>query len=249
MGEWRRPEFLWRAALVAILVLAGLIFLPPQSAVPSSSELELTVPLPAPSTSKQIALTFDDGPRRSTTAELLDGLEARQAKATFFLIGAQAAMEPDLVIRMAREGHQVGVHTYDHVLTTELSHQAFIQQVEGTRRVLYELLGEREFWLRPPYGILNENVKRWADSPIVLWSIDPEDWKDDDVQRITQHILNRAGEGDIILMHDIYPSSVEAALTIVDALQQEGYEFVTVAELLNSRGISPEIGCVYKNAF
>jgi len=246
MGLWKRPELIWRVVLIAILLLAGLIWLPPQS-VPSSSELELTIPQ-TPAGPKLVALTFDDGPRRDTTAALLDGLKEREVKATFFLIGKQIQSNCDLVLRMAQEGHQIGVHTFDHVQVTGLDYWSFISQVEGTRWPLYRLLGERELWLRPPYGIYDENVARWADSPVILWSVDPEDWKDENVQRITDHVVGRVKDGDIILMHDIYPSSVEAALAIVDTLLDRGYRFVTVERLLQERGIYPEIGAVYNSA-
>jgi len=202
-------------------------------------------PITLPPQEKLVALTFDDGPRRSTTTQLLDGLAQRGARATFFLIGSQAEANAALVERMAAEGHQIGVHTYDHVLVTDLDREEFTRQVEGTRRILYRILGETELWLRPPYGIYNDNTAQWADSPIVLWSVDPEDWSDSNTQRIVRHVLSHAGDGDIILMHDIYPSSVEAALEIIDSMQRDGYRFVTVRELLEARGISPEIGHVY----
>ena len=244
MDVWKRPELIWRVILVGILLLAGLIWLPPQS-VPSSSELELTIP-PAVGGPKLIALTFDDGPRRDTTTALLDGLKDRGVQASFFLIGKQVGEHEDLIVRMAQEGHQIGVHTFDHMQVTGLDYWTFLQQVEGTRWALYELLGERELWLRPPYGIYDGNVERWADSPVILWSVDPEDWKDDKVQRITEHVVSRAKDGDIILMHDIYPSSVEAALGAVDALKEQGFRFVTVARLLEERGIAPQTGLVCK---
>lgn len=243
MQLWRRPELVWRVILLAILLVAGLIWLPPRS-VPSSSELELTIPQTSFGP-RLVALTFDDGPRRDTTSALLDGLKERGVPATFFLIGSQIQSNSDLVLRMAQEGHQIGVHTFGHVQVIGLDYWSFISQVEGTRWPLYELLGERELWLRPPYGLYDENVKRWADSPVILWSVDPEDWKDDNVQRIKNHVVSRIKDGDIILMHDIYPSSVEAALAIVDELTQKGYRFVTVERLLEDRGLYPEVGEVY----
>lgn len=243
MEEWKRPEYLWRLLLVMALTLFGLIWLPSRS-VTSSSELEIVIP-DRPSAPKLVALTFDDGPRWDTTAALLDGLKERGVNATFFLIGSQIQSNSDLVLRMAREGHQIGVHTFDHIQVIGLDYWEFISQVEGTRWPLYELLGERELWLRPPYGIYDENVTRWADSPVVLWSVDPEDWKDDDVKRIKNHVLSRVGDGDIILMHDIYHSSVEAALAIVDELLERGYRFVTVERLFEERGIYPEVGTIY----
>jgi len=241
VGCWRS---LWRIFLIGVLLLCGLLWLPPADR-PASSDLKLEVP-EVGGEGKLMALTFDDGPHPEHTGPLLDGLKARGVRATFFLVGTQIQYAPELVSRMAREGHQIGVHTYSHVTVAGLEQEEFRMQVEGTRRLIYGLLGERELWLRPPYGVLDENTRLWADSPVVLWSVDPEDWKDDRVTRIREHLVSHARDGDIILMHDIYPSSVEAALAAVDELQKQGVRFVTVAELLEARGTVPQAGQVYK---
>ena len=125
---------------------------------------------------KLIALTFDDGPRRSTTTALLDGLAERGVKATFFLIGEQLENNEDVVCRMDEEGHQVGIHTFDHVRLTGLSKVDFDAQVDRTRQLLKNILGHNDFLLRPPYGIMDDGIRRHAGCPIILWSIDPEDW-------------------------------------------------------------------------
>jgi len=244
MKLWRRPELLWRVVLVGILLLFGLIWLPPAD-VPASSDLKMEVPRSGAGR-KLAALTFDDGPHPDYTVPLLDGLKERGVRATFFLVGTQIHYAPELVSRMAQEGHQIGVHTYSHVSVTGLEREEFRLQVEGTRRLIYSLIGERELWLRPPYGILDENTQRWADGPVILWSVDPEDWKDDKVDRIREHLVSHVRDGDIILMHDIYPSSVEAALAALDELRGQGFRFVTVAELMEYRGVTPESGKIYK---
>ena len=198
---------------------------------------------------KLVALTFDDGPRRSTTTALLDGLAQRGVHATFFLIGAQVENNRDVVQRMDREGHQIGIHTYDHVKLTDLNQTDFDAQVARTRTLLEEVLGHNHFLLRPPYGMLDESVKQWAQCPIILWSIDPEDWKDQNTAREVEQIVSQARDGSIILMHDIFPASVDAALQVVDTLHQQGYLFCTVEELFAARGISLEDGSVYWNAY
>ena len=241
MGRWKS---LWRIFLIGVLLLFGLLWLPPAH-VPASTELKLEVP-EKNGTEKLIALTFDDGPHPEFTGPLLDGLKERGIKATFFLVGTQIHYAPELVSRMAREGHQIGVHTYSHVKVAGLEREEFLLQVEGTRRLIYHLLGERELWLRPPYGILDENTVSWADGPLVLWSVDPEDWKDTDAERIREHIVANAGDGDIILLHDIYSTSVEAALEAADELKERGFRFVTVARLLEERGVTPQTGLVCK---
>ena len=195
---------------------------------------------------KLVALTFDDGPHPANTRRLLEGLELREVNATFFLVGERIGGCEELIREMARAGNQVGVHTFDHVMVTDLSREDFDLQVGKTRALLMDVLGEGEFWLRPPYGIVDESVERWADGPLILWSVDPEDWKDRDTDRIVAAVLEHVQDGDIILMHDIYESSVDAALRIVDALESQGYVFVTVEQLMSLRGVEPECGVCYR---
>ena len=202
----------------------------------------------ATETPKLIALTFDDGPRRSTTTALLDGLEARGVRATFFLIGKQLDHNEDLIRRMDAQGHQIGIHTYDHVSLTGLSRADFDAQVALTRQKLMAILGHDGFLLRPPYGAVDEAVRKNAGCPIILWSIDPEDWGDQNAAREVEHVVANARDGAIILLHDIFPASVEAALTIVDRLHAQGYLFVTVEELFAARHIPLEAGEVYREA-
>lgn len=196
-----------------------------------------------------VALTFDDGPRNKTTGPLLDGLALREVPATFFLVGSRIDGSEELIERMAADGHQIGIHTYDHVIVTDLSRSDFDLQVGKTRAKLTGILGEGDFWLRPPYGIINPSVEQWCDCPLILWSVDPEDWKDEDVDRIVASVLEHVRDGDIILMHDIFESSVEAALQVVDALLSQGYCFVTVEQLMAQRGVQPENGALYRRIF
>lgn len=196
-----------------------------------------------------VALTFDDGPRNKTTGPLLDGLALREVPATFFLVGSRIDGSEELIERMAADGHQIGIHTYDHVIVTDLSRSDFDLQVGKTRAKLTGILGEGDFWLRPPYGIIDPSVEQWCDCPLILWSVDPEDWKDEDVDRIVASVLEHVRDGDIILMHDIFESSVEAALQVVDALLSQGYCFVTVEQLMAQRGVQPENGALYRRIF
>lgn len=195
-----------------------------------------------------VALTFDDGPRPDTTARLLDGLALREAQATFFLVGERIPGNEALIRRMSAEGHQVGVHSYSHIRITALSGPDFNFEVGKTRAQLTNILGSREFWLRPPYGIVDDSVQNRAGSPVILWSLDPEDWKDRDVNRIVGAVLSQVRDGDIILFHDIYNSSVDAALQVADALLQQGYCLVTVEQLFQLKEISLQNGVIYQKA-
>ena len=223
--------------------------------------LALTAALPAPEPVRQadgaaevtlndpplVALTFDDGPRSSTTGPLLEGLALREVPATFFLVGNRIPGNEELVRRMAAEGHQVGIHTYDHVELKGMSRRDFDLQVGRTRALITSLLGEGNYWLRPPYGLIDKNAESWCGGPIVLWSVDPEDWRDSDVNRITASVVEHVSDGDIILMHDLFASSEEAALRAVDALLAKGYCFVTVEQLMEERGVQPQAGVRYRS--
>ena len=194
---------------------------------------------------KLVALTFDDGPRLTTTSPLLDGLAERGVHATFFLVGLQIEKYPQVVTRIAREGHEIGIHTYDHVQVTGLSEQEFRQQLDRCRTLVRDLTGQEEFFFRPPYGLTNENICSWAECPIILWSVDPEDWKYKDAEREADHIINHVQDGSVVLLHDFYPESVEAALEVIDTLTERGYRFCTVSELFAAQGIELEAGQIY----
>ena len=193
-----------------------------------------------------VALTFDDGPRNSTTTALLDGLAQRGVLATFFVIGENVEGNELLLQRMEGEGHQIGLHTYHHKVLAELNATDFYAEVDELRATLSALLGREDFMLRPPYGMMNAATQARAAAPIILWSVDPEDWSDRNTERQVSLILNDVQDGDIILLHDIYPASVDTALRVVDALLARGFHFVTVEQLFAIRGRTPENGEVYR---
>ncbi|MBR3704104.1 MAG: polysaccharide deacetylase family protein [Oscillospiraceae bacterium] len=196
---------------------------------------------------KYIALTFDDGPRCETTSALLDGLKERGAQATFFVIGSQVmcAGNEGLLERMTAEGHQVGNHTYSHEKLLDAEISRVIEEIHKNEIILKKILGEGEFWLRPPYGLIDSTRAKLLETPMIYWSLDPEDWKWLDAKKVTELVTSSVKAGDIILLHDFYPSSVEAALAIIDRLQPLGYVFVTVEELFAIYGTEPENGVLY----
>lgn len=210
------------------------------SGLPASGTAEL------PGGPFYVALTFDDGPRSGTTSRLLDGLKARDASATFFLVGEQITANQDLVLRMCREGHQIGNHTWSHQRLTEATPEQLVQEVDRTAALLETLTGPGSYWLRPPYGMVSPAAEEHITVPLVKWSVDPRDWESRDTEKVVQAILETVQPNSIILLHDIYPTSVEAALRIVDILQQRDYCFVTVEELLRLNGIAPQAGVMYR---
>lgn len=181
---------------------------------------------------KKIALTFDDGPHPYYTEQLLDGLKERGAKASFFVMGKQAEAYPEIVLRMQEEGHLIGNHTYSHLQLGKGNRETFKSELIRTNELLLQITGEEPQYVRPPYGSWDKSFESELTMIPVLWTIDPMDWCSSDVSGIVQKVAKKAKENGVILMHDEYKSSVTAALEIVDILQKEGYEFVTVDEIL-----------------
>ncbi len=183
-------------------------------------------------TEKKVALTFDDGPNAKYTETLLDGLKERGVQATFFLLGTQVEKSPKIVERMHEDGHLIGNHSYEHVNLSSLSDEAAMVQVDKTNEAIYKVTGEFPEYIRPPYGCWKSNLDYNTTMIEVLWNVDPLDWNTDSADVVVQRVLNEVEENDIILLHDASESSVNAAFRIIDALQKEGYVFVTVDEIL-----------------
>lgn len=183
-------------------------------------------------TQKKIAITFDDGPHPTYTEELLDGLKERGVPATFFVTGEHAALHPELIKRMQQEGHLIGNHTYSHIQLRRGNREEFRKELKKTNEILEEITGEEVVYVRPPYGSWDKALEKELNMFPVLWTIDPTDWSCLDARTVTQRVLDKAQENGIILLHDYYKTSVEAALEIVDALREQGYTFVTVEELV-----------------
>ena len=181
---------------------------------------------------KMVALTFDDGPHPVYTERLLDGLKKRNVKATFFLIGKSADKYPELVKRMAEEGHLIGNHTMDHVRLNHKTYEEAIEQIRQSNQIISQITGQTPQYIRPPFGEWSKELQEEVDMTAVLWDVDPVDWKVKNTEIVVKRILKNARDGDIILLHDVYGTSVDAALEIVDQMQAEGYEFVTVDEII-----------------
>ena len=182
--------------------------------------------------SPKIALTFDDGPNGSWTPVLLDGLKERGVKGTFFLIGQYVEKYPEVVKRLHEEGHLIGNHTYHHVEITKLSEEEAGREILDTNEAIYKITGEEVEYMRPPFGEWKKDLELEMPVLPVMWTVDPLDWTTENTDEVVNRVVTKAEENDIILLHDCYKSSVEAALRIVDILQKEGFEFVTVDELM-----------------
>ncbi len=181
---------------------------------------------------KKVALTFDDGPHPVYTPMMLDILKEKNVKATFFLLGQQVEQHPEIVKRISDEGHLIGNHSYQHEQLSKLSDVQACAQVNRTNELIYEITGIYPEYIRPPFGDWKEKLDCNVNMIEVLWDVDTLDWSSQNRAKIVKKVVTNVEEGDIILMHDSYESSVSATKEIIDALQKDNYEFVTVDELI-----------------
>lgn len=206
----------------------------------------MSIPAEAAEREKLVALTFDDGPSGRFTRRLLTGLQERDAKATFLLCGYRLEIYPELARRILDEGHEIGLHGYSHKDMAKLSRRELTKELKDTLALLPQ--GCRPVFLRPPGGSESSLVSTLAaemDLALLNWSVDPRDWAVHDAAVVETAVISQVQDGDVILLHDLSDSSVDAALSIVDKLQEEGFCFVTVSELARIRGIAPQPGKTY----
>lgn len=206
----------------------------------------LWFPVRAGGNEKLVALTFDDGPSGRFTRKLLEGLEERGAKATFLLCGYRMEQFPDLTEQIFREGHEIGLHGYSHKPLGDMCQRDTLQEIRRTMALLPD--GCEASFLRPPGGLCSNCVEAVAAEfglSILHWSVDPKDWAIHDAKAIAKEVISHVRDGDVILLHDMSDSSVEAALKIVDELQEQGFRFVTASELARTRNITLVPGTKY----
>lgn len=193
-----------------------------------------------------VALTFDDGPSGRFTRRLLAGLEERQVQATFLLCGYRLEIYPHLAQQIHDAGHEIGLHGYSHKDMTSLSKKQLQKEIDDTCALLPN--GCEAVFLRPPGGSSAAQVTQVAAQnhlALLMWSVDPRDWAVHDAAAVEAAVISQVQDGDVILLHDLSDSSVDAALSIIDRLQHEGFQFVTVSQLASLRGISPQAGKTY----
>jgi len=183
-----------------------------------------------------IAMTFDDGPSATLTPKLLDLLATRHIKVTFFVIGENVAEHPEIVARAAREGHEIGNHSWSHPNFGKMSDDNVRSQLRRTDDAIRSAMGNRPTLMRPPYGSITAREKHWIHDEfgyrIILWDVDPYDWKRPGPAVVRNRILKETQPGSIVLSHDIHPGTIEAMPSTLDALEAKGFKFVTVSELI-----------------
>ena len=197
-------------------------------------------------TKKMVALTYDDGPSVYTDT-ILDVFKEYDQKATFFVVGERLSWNEAQAKREVAEGHQIGNHTLNHNTLTKLNEKKIKEKIKGTNDELEKITGKHTVYLRPPGGSYNKTVKKACECPIILWSVDSRDWESRDCNSVCNTIIGKVKDGDIVLMHDLYESTVEATKKIVPALVREGFQLVTVEEMaiVKTDGKGLENGAVY----
>lgn len=193
---------------------------------------------------KMIALTFDDGPGRYTS-DIVKCLKNNNAKATFFVLGCNIGSYPKALKEAYDAGNEIGSHTYDHKMLASLSAGSVKQEMSDTDKKIKKVIGENAVVMRPPGGSYNDVTKANVGKPIIMWSVDTLDWKTRSTPKTVDCVLNHAGDGDIVLMHDIHEPTKNAALQIIPALRRKGYQLVTVSEMAKYRGYNLQSGQVY----
>ena len=191
-----------------------------------------------------VALTFDDGPYAPVTKKILATLKKNDARATFFCVGNRIPSYEDTVKQAYGQGCQIASHTYEHKFLTQLKKKQIQAQVNRTDTALYRVVGCKTTALRPPGGMVNDRVRAVVKVPMVCWDIDSEDWKSRNTKKVLQR-CRKIEDGDIVLMHDLYPTTAKAVAQLVPLLKKKGFLLVTVDELFYYKGIKAEAGKVY----
>lgn len=180
---------------------------------------------------KQVALTFDDGPSPETTERLLDILKEENVKATFFVLGNAAQANPSILEKIISEGHIIGNHSYDHAKLTQLSPEAIKKEMQDTDKIVYQTTGQLPKYIRPPYGAMKESIAKTLNQPLIHWNIDTEDWKKGSPEDIVGAVNENLENGSVILLHDIHKTSVDSVQPLIQSLKKQGYTFTSINSL------------------
>lgn len=193
------------------------------SNIPVNSNIDPNKPM--------VALTFDDGPSRTNTPRILETLKKYNAHATFFMVGYNIEGNEDIIKQMAEQGCEPANHTVNHTDLATLDENGIHTEVDTIANKIKSITGQSHVLIRPPYGSVNDLVMSTLTEPVILWSIDTEDWKTRNAQSTITHIQNNVYDGAIILMHDIHAETADAAVQIIEWLDSQGYQMVTVSEM------------------
>ena len=195
---------------------------------------------------KLIAFTFDDGPSKKTTNKLLNALDCYHARVTFFVLGSRVYSNSDTIKRAYDMGNQIGSQTYSHSDLTKMNNESVINEINNTNLAVKNVIGVYPTLLRPPYGNISARVNNLTNMNIILWNVDTLDWKYRDANRIKDEIVKSASDGAIVLLHDLYETSIDGVILAMDELITQGYAFVTIDEMAELKGVKLNSSKVYR---
>ena len=196
---------------------------------------------------KTVAITFDDGPNGSRTNEILNILEANKAHATFFMVGNRMKSGSSTILNVLNHNCEIGSHSYNHTSMKRQTLNEVMADEAKTEEIYKSITGKDLLYTRPPYGAVNTEIKNSLTNFIINWNIDPEDWRYRDKDRIVEHILTHVSDGDVILLHDSYDSTVEAVREVLPKLYLKGYQVVSIGEIANLKGRTLELNTIYRS--
>lgn len=191
-----------------------------------------------------VALTFDDGPYTPVTKRILNVAAKNDAKVTFFVVGNRINTYRSIVKRAYKNGHQIASHTYNHANLSKLNKTQIYRELNKTNEVLKNVIGREVTAVRPPGGSISNLMRKVLNVPMIYWSVDTEDWRSRNASSVLAR-CNHIKDGDIVLMHDLYPSTATAAETLIPRLKKKGYQLVTIDELFYYKKVKAKAGKVY----
>ncbi|MBR1740769.1 MAG: polysaccharide deacetylase family protein [Lachnospiraceae bacterium] len=194
-----------------------------------------------------VALTFDDGPYTPVTKKILSTAKKYDARVTFFVVGNRISNYSDVLKKAYDQGCQIASHTHEHKILTKLTKKQIKAQINRANAAIKKVIGCKATALRPPGGGVNDTVRKYVGLPMICWDVDTEDWKSRNAGKVLKRCKN-ISDGDIVLMHDLYPSSAEAVKKLIPRLVKKGFQLVTVDELFYYKGIKLQKGKVYFSA-
>ena len=194
---------------------------------------------------KMVALTYDDGPYRPVTNQILDTLQKYNARATFFVVGSRLSTYKDCLERENKLGCEIACHTYNHTILTSVSESTIKKEISDTNSLVKKYSGQSVKLVRAPGGAVNDKVKNAVAYPLINWSVDTLDWQNRNTQKTFDNFKNNVKDGSIVLMHDLYTSTGNAAEKIIPWLDKNGYQMVTISEMMDAKGIKIEKGKLY----
>ena len=194
-----------------------------------------------------VAFTFDDGPYDAVTKQIVNVLVKNKSRATFFVVGNRIERYQEALKYAYEHGNQIGTHTYDHGDLSKMKKHQILQEISQSKNAIREVIGEDPGLLRPPYGTVNNKIRKLVGLPMIYWSVDSRDWQSRNKKQILEQCKG-IQDGDIILMHDLYPTTADAVKKLIPSLVKKGYQLVTIEELFYYKGISLEAGQEYHSA-